>query len=53
LIATISSYTVGAVTGDLTTAESVKINGILIENNTEISVIAGDSIVVQVFFDSQ
>jgi len=49
LIATASAYTV---TGDLTTAESVKIDGMVVTATSEISVIAGDSIVVQVFFNS-
>ena len=49
LIATASAYTI---TGDLTTAESVKIDGMVVTATSEISVIAGDSIVVQVFFNS-
>jgi len=49
LIATASAYTV---TGDLTTAESVKIDGMVVTATSEIGVIAGDSIVVQVFFNS-
>ena len=50
LVATASAYTV---TGDLTTADSVKVDGVVIGSGTELSVIAGDTIVVQVFFDSQ
>jgi len=49
LVATVSAYTV---TGDLTTAESVKIDNIVV-TTSEVGVIAGDTISVQVFFDSQ
>ena len=49
LIATASAYTV---TGTLTTANSLKIDGMVVGSLTEVGVIAGDSIVVQVFFDS-
>ncbi|MCK4552591.1 hypothetical protein KAT80_00100, partial [Candidatus Pacearchaeota archaeon] len=49
LVATASAYTV---TGDLTEFEKVKVDGVVVLSDSEISVIAGDTIVVQVFFDS-
>ena len=50
LVATVSAYTV---TGDLTTADSVKVDGVVVLANSEVGVIAGDTIAVQVFFTSQ
>jgi len=50
LISTASAYTV---TGTLTENDFLKIDGVDIGNDTKVSVIAGDSIVVQVFFKSK
>ena len=49
LVATVSA----SFTGDLTNAGSLKVDGIVIDVDTEVGVIAGDTIVVQVFFDSK